>query len=188
MNENKNWYGVYIRQGKEKEITETLTKRKIENYCPLNRVFQSAFTRDWTYEPLFSCRAFVKITKCEIPQVKQINGIINFLFWLGEPAVVENTEIELIKKFVSEYPEVRLEKINVQRTYSLANATIAGRQEISDYWFDVKNKRVKAFLPSLGYSLVAAVEKAEMEVVAPPIFPKWSSSRQKIASILSLGS
>jgi transcription antitermination factor NusG len=186
MDENKNWYGVYIRRGKEKEITETLTKRKIENYCPLNRVFQSAFTRDWAYEPLFPSCAFIKITKCEISQVKQINGVINFLFWLGEPAVVADAEIELIRKFVSEYTEVKLEKITVQRTPSLVTA--ADHQEISDYWFDVKNKKVKAFLPSLGYSLVAAVEKAEMEVLAPPIFPKWSSNRQKIASILSLGS
>ena len=189
MNENKNWYGVYTRQGREKEITETLTKRKIENFCPLNRVIsQSSPARDWIYEPLFSCCAFVKIAKSEIPHVRQINGVINLLFWLGQPAIIDNTEIELIKKFVSEYPEVKLEKISVQRAHSLATVNVPDRQETSDYWFDIKNKMVKAFLPSLGYSLVAAVEKAEMEVPAPPIFPKWSSGKQKIAGILSLGS
>ncbi len=189
MNENKNWYAIYIRRGKEKKLTETLNKKKIENYCPLNRVYnQSGTHKEWTYEPLFSSYTFVRITEGEIALIKQMNGVINLLFWMGKPAMIDNFEIELIKKFITEYADIRIERIGMNMDYSLVMPITLDGNERKDYLFDVKNKTVTAFLPSLGYSLVAAVEKAEMEVPAPPIFPKWSSGKQKIAGILSLGS
>ena len=34
----KNWYAVYTKSRCEKKVSASLTKKKIENYCPLNRV------------------------------------------------------------------------------------------------------------------------------------------------------
>ncbi len=180
MNENKNWYVIYTRQGKEKKIIETLNRKKIENYYPLNRIVShSGLHNDWVYEPLLASCTFVRIAESEISHVKQIHGVINLLFWLGKPAIIDNLEIELIKKFISEYADVRLEKIRIKTNYTPVIPSMPDGIEREDYLFDVKNKTVKAILPSLGYSMVAPAEKAEMEIPAPPLFPRWSSSLQK---------
>ena len=34
----KQWYAVYTRPGVEKKVCEILTRKKIENYFPLNRI------------------------------------------------------------------------------------------------------------------------------------------------------
>ena len=41
MNENKKWYAVYTRPRWEKKVAEILTRRKIENYCPINKVSEA---------------------------------------------------------------------------------------------------------------------------------------------------
>jgi hypothetical protein len=49
------WYAVYTRPRWEKKVAEILTDKKIENYCPLNKV-----VRQWSdrkkivHEPLFT--------------------------------------------------------------------------------------------------------------------------------------
>ena len=56
-----NWNVLYTRSRCEKKVAALLSKRGIENYCPLNRV-----VRKWSdrhkliYEPLFSSYVFVR--------------------------------------------------------------------------------------------------------------------------------
>src|ERR1700759_2085013 len=56
----KNWYVVYTKPRWEKKVAKQLEQKKIEHYCPLNKV-----QRQWSdrkkiiLEPLFSCYVFV---------------------------------------------------------------------------------------------------------------------------------
>ena len=41
MDENKKWFVVHTKPRFEKRVTEILTRKKIENYCPINKVSEA---------------------------------------------------------------------------------------------------------------------------------------------------
>ena len=78
----KKWYVVYTKSHCEKKVAALLTKKKIENYCPLNRMAGSkGNSKKWVYEPLFASFVFVHITDEQISYVKQVNSVVNFIYW-----------------------------------------------------------------------------------------------------------
>src|SRR5665647_2847675 len=105
----KNWYILYTKAKCEKKVAASLTKRKIENFCPVNRKEITEFRRKKTLvEPLFSSYVFVYIDESEINQVKQLNHVVNLVYWKGEPAIIQNEEIEEIKEFVTHHQNLSL--------------------------------------------------------------------------------
>src|ERR1700680_3793725 len=99
MKSIKQWYAIYTRPRWEKKVTERLTRGKIETYCPLINVLKQWADRKKTIlEPLFTSYVFVHISDTERILVKETDGIINFVHWLGKPAIVRDEEIEVIKK------------------------------------------------------------------------------------------
>lgn len=165
MGELKKWHALYTRPGREKKVSETLTRKKIENYCPLNKV-----SRPWidlkkpVLEPLFSSYVFVKVSDNKIADLKQIDGVVNIVYWLGKPAVISNHEIEAVKFLLGHYSTVKLERIDINVNYSVDTLEeLLIRAENNSP--EVKNRTVKAILPSIGYLMVAGAD-ANME----PIF------------------
>src|SRR5215510_5987210 len=114
MGENKKWFAVYTKPRCEKRVTEILTRKKVENYCPINKVLRQWSDRPkLVNEPLFPYFVFVKITENELSSIKQIDGVVNFVYWLGKPAIIRDSEIESIRQFLDEHSNIRLEKIQV---------------------------------------------------------------------------
>src|SRR5438552_1791491 len=114
MNAEKKWYAVYTRPRWEKKVSELLTRKKIENFCPLNKVVRQWADRKKTiYEPLFSCYVFVHSNEAEHLSIKKTDGLLNFVYWLGKPAIIKDDEIDAVKKFLDEHDNVQLEKIHV---------------------------------------------------------------------------
>src|SRR6476620_1928453 len=114
MNINKHWIAVYTRARWEKKVSQLLSNKNIENYCPLNKVVrQWADRKKIVLEPLFTSYVFVHAETVEHLAIKQTDGIMNFFYWLGQPAVIRDEEIDAIKQFLDEYRNVQLEKIDV---------------------------------------------------------------------------
>lgn len=161
----KKWYAVYTHAKWEKKVANLLTLKKIENYCPLNRV-----VRQWSdrkkivYEPLFTSYVFVRISNKESISVLQTEGVLNYVSWHSRPAVIRDAEIELIKKFLLDHVNVRLEKINVQ-----VNDTVQIKcglfMEQEGKVIEVLDKSIRVSLPSLGYMMLAEIPKSHVEVV-----------------------
>lgn len=105
----KKWYVVYTKPRWEKKVAAQLTEKGIENYCPLNRV-----TKKWSdrkkivFEPLFKGYVFLTADMADKWNVKDTNGILNFVHWLGKPAVVKEKEINTIRKFLQEFDDVEV--------------------------------------------------------------------------------
>ncbi len=59
---------------------------------------------------MFTSYVFVRVAETEHNLLKQTDGIINMVYWLGKPAVIRDSEIDLIKKFLNEYTNVKLER------------------------------------------------------------------------------
>ena len=180
MDENRKWFAVHTKPRFEKRVTEILTRKKIENYCPINKV-----SRQWSdrtklvSEPLFPYFVFIKISECELASLKQIEGVINFVFWLGKPAIIRDSEIAAVRQFLDEHSNIRLEKIPVNANEperingsftKLGNGVIA-----------LKNKSVTVELPSLGYMMVADSETTDGDVMVRTIAPKIKLSYFKYA-------
>ena len=165
MEANKKWYAVYTRPRWEKKIAEQLVKKHIESYCPLNKIVrQWADRKKLVLEPLFTSYVFVHTTPQEHLAIKQTDGILNFVYWLGQPAVIRDEEIDAVKQFLDEYHNVQLEKINVNihdRVRISSGPLMAREGDV----IEVRSKTVKVQLPTLGYALTAEVEKANVEVI-----------------------
>ena len=166
VSNQKNWYVVYTRPRWEKKVADLLSRKKIENFCPLNKV-----QRQWSdrkkvvAEPLFTSYVFVHIDDTEQLPVRVTEGIINFVYWLGKPAVIREDEIVAIKEFLNDYQHIQLEKISVNL---MDTVRVIGGPLVTQIGqvVSVKNNRtVKVVLPSLGYMMHAELETSNLELV-----------------------
>jgi transcription antitermination factor NusG len=163
---NTYWHAVYTKPRWEKKVTELLSRKKIEHFCPLNKVQRQFNDRKKVVdEPLFTSYVFVHIDETEQIPVRLTDGIINFVYWLGRPAEVLNEEIQAIKEFLSDYKYVRLEKttVNLQDKVRVIGGPLVTQvgQVVS-----VKNNRtIKVVLPSLGYLMHAELASSNVALV-----------------------
>ncbi len=165
MIKDKMWYAIYTKPRWEKKVAGLLTRKNIENYCPLNKV-----QRQWSdrkkivMEPLFQSYVFVNISNQEQTLVRETSGVLNFVYWLQKPAVIREEEIEVIKRFLNEYHHVQIEKstVNLNDKVRIIGGPLMMRE---GNVLEVKNKTVKVLLPTMGYTLVAEIEKINLEKV-----------------------
>ncbi|MBS1620178.1 MAG: UpxY family transcription antiterminator [Bacteroidetes bacterium] len=164
MSEKTKWYAVYTRPRWEKKVAEVLTHKKIECYCPINKVIrQWSDRRKIVHEPLFTSYVFVRVPETEFCRLKQIHGIINLVHWLGKPAVIRDVEIDIIKRFLNEHVNIKLEKtpINVNDKVKILGGPL---MEMEGQVLSIKNKTIKVALPSLGYLMYAEIEASNVEI------------------------
>ena len=157
MEKNKQWSVIYTRPGCEKKLTALLEKKRIEAYCPLNRIQRQWMERKRVItEPLFSSYVFVKARSSDHANIRQTEGFVNFVYWLNQPAIISDEEINTIKKFLLEYDHVSIEKSEV-----LPNDIVRILNGPLVLWegkvVEVRTNTIKILLPSLGYSLVAEI-------------------------------
>ena len=111
----KNWYAVYTKPKCERKVSSLLTKKKIDNYCPLNKQTNSEYSdkEKVSLNPLFPSFVFVYTTPDKIDYIRQLNDIINFVYWLGRPVELKGIEIENIQEFVTAHNNIYIEKSEV---------------------------------------------------------------------------
>lgn len=97
-----NWYVVYTKPKWEKKVAEQLNEIGVVTYCPLvSKTSQWSDRKKVISVPLFNSYIFVQIEEKERNRVFEISGTVRYLFWLGKPAMVRNTEIEAIQNWLS---------------------------------------------------------------------------------------
>ncbi len=165
MNQSKKWYAVYTKPRWEKKVHQVLTEKNIESYCPLNKVRRKWSDRMKTVEePLFKSYVFVHIDIADQTKVRMSHGVMNFVYWQGKPAVIKDKEIEVIRKFLHEYENVVVEPLSLN-----AESKVKIRQGIfmdkEATVLKVKGNKVQVNIESIGYSLVAYVDKSNVEVI-----------------------
>lgn len=156
------WFAVYTKPRWEKKVAGLLTQKGIENYCPLNKV-----RRKWSdrmklvEEPLFKSYVFVRVTDEDRTAVRMTDGVINFVYWDGKPAVIKDKEIVVIRQFLNEYENVALVKIDLQPGQQV-RITAGPLMDLEGRVLELKNKVAKVLIESLGYMLVADIEKSKL--------------------------
>lgn len=158
----KNWYIVYTKPKSEKKVAALFTKKKIENFCPLNcKLIRTSWRNKMLQEPLFSSYVFAYITETSIIQLKQTDGVISLVYWKGSPAIIKDNEIEAIKGFTIDYHNIKLERAIINLN-NIARIVDGPDYSIEGKILTVKNKTVKVNLPSLGYTMIAEMETEDI--------------------------
>lgn len=159
------WYLVFSKPKCEKKVKDALFKHGIENYRPLITCSAQINGQIKKYtKPLFDQYIFVHITATEKSIVQKVDGIQNFIFWLGKPVTVSSEDISIIKNFTTVHEDVQIEKIEVIADDSDLSACKQLYYNIENLSAE-KNKFVKVLLPTIGYAMVAEVGKSNVEVI-----------------------
>jgi transcription antitermination factor NusG len=165
MIEEKNWYAIYTKPRWEKKVSQLLDKKGFTIYCPLNKVRKKWSDRYKVVEvPLFTSYVFAKLTEEEKLRVRLTDGVVNFVYWLGKPAIIRQEEIEIIKKFLKEYEDVEAIPVNVNAGQKVRIKT-GLMMDAEGIVIKVLNNRAYVLLESLGYELTAQFEKTNLEPV-----------------------
>ena len=163
----RKWLAIYTRPRWEKKVSKLLTEKGLESYCPLNKV-----RRKWSdrvkvvEEPLFKSYVFVKVSDDDRTAVRMTPGAINFVYWDGRPAVIREKEINAIKRFLNEYENVEVQQIElkVDQRVRVTNGMLMDQE---GKVLDVRHKTAKVAIDSLGYILVAYIDRTKLTSVHP---------------------
>jgi transcription antitermination factor NusG len=163
-----NWYAIYTKTRWEKKVARQLEQNGIEHYCPLTKV-----QRQWSdrkkiiLEPLFTGYVFVRINERDTAPVRKVSGCINFVYWLSKPALIRTEEIDAIRQFLSEHECVQVEKtrVNLEDRVKIINGPFMEKEGTV---VGLRNRTVKVLLPSLGFALVAELDKQHVQVIVTP--------------------
>ena len=162
MSKKTHWYAVYTKPRWEKKVNQLLQDQGIETYCPLNRVRKKWSDRmKWVEEPLFKSYVFVRIPEHGHTQVRMVDGVLNFVYWLGKPAVVKDKEIEDIRRFMKEHSHVEVCPLELKpdsRVLIRSGVLMDKEAKVSR----VLHQTVEVVIESLGYRLVAKVDMANL--------------------------
>jgi len=160
----KYWYALYTKPRWEKKVYSLLEEKGFEAYCPLNRVQRRWSDRiRWIEEPLFRSYVFVRAMPEELARVRLINGVVNFVYWLGKPAVVRNKEIDIIRRFLNDHKEVMVEPVELKKDAKVIIRQGAFMNKEAKI-VRVMNNRVRVVIESIGYALVAVLERKNVSI------------------------
>jgi len=162
---NRKWYAIYTRPRWEKKVNLLLGEKGVESYCPLNKVKRKWSDRLKTVEePLFKSYVFVKCDDGEKTIVRMTSGVINFVYWNKKPAIVKEKEIQTIKRFLDEHEniEVYAREIKLNDRVRITSGSLMDQE---GKVVDVRRKIVKVVIDSLGYILVAYIERTKLTSV-----------------------
>ena len=163
----RKWLAVYSRPRWEKKVNQLLLEKGLESYCPLNKV-----RRKWSdrvkvvEEPLFKSYVFVKVSDDDRTTVRMTPGVINFVYWEGKPALIKEKEINAIRRFLNEYENIELEPLDfkVDQRVKIINGPLMDRE---GQVIGLNRKTVKVVIESLGYQLVAHIDRTKLTSARP---------------------
>ena len=148
-------------------MASLLDIKNIEHYCPLNKV-----TKQWSdrkkviEEPLFKGYVFVCIEENKKWDVSKTDGVLNFVYWLGKPAVVKDSDIKNIRKFLNEFDDVQL--LHANSTINVNEKVIVKQGLLMNYKgivIEVNGRIAKVKIDELGIILTATFEKQNLEII-----------------------
>ena len=126
-------------------------------------------TRQWSdrkkvvLEPLFKGYVFVQVEDTEKWDIKKIDGILNYVYWLGKPAKVKDSEIETIKKFMNEFEGVEVVDIQLEKD----TPVVIQQGVLMNYKgivVEVLGNKARVQIDSMGVRLSAVFDKKALAV------------------------
>ena len=115
-------------------------------------------------EPLFKGYVFVHVPEEKKWDLMNINGIVNYVYWLGKPARIRDEEINTIRKFLNEFDEVEVVEglLPVNSTVRIKQGVLMNYHGLV---LEIQANKAKVKIESMGIQLSAVFEKKNLEIV-----------------------
>lgn len=162
----KHWFVWYTKPRVEKKLHERLKKEGIDSFLPLKKdLHQWSDRKKWVDVPLFRSYIFTKITRRRFELVRTTEGIVTFLRFNGEPAVMRDEEITRIQQLITDPAD--LEVVHHQFFEGERVQIIAGpMMGIEGLVVEHKgNRKIAVNIEKLGKSVLVNVPKNNLTKV-----------------------
>lgn len=163
--QHTHWYAVYTRPRWEKKIALKLEAKGYEAYCPLNRVVRQWSDRKKTvHEPLFKGYVFVQVREEDKWKVREVDGILNYVYWNGKPGIIHHREIETIKRFLNQFTDVEVTEYKLMPE-SRVKIKAGILMNYEGTVIEIQGNKAVVKIESMGIQLSAVFEKNNLEPV-----------------------
>ena len=96
-----NWYVLHTKPRSEKKVEEQLLSLGINAYCPTRSEIKIWSDRKKRIrKPVLTSMVLVNINENDINRVFESPLVVRYMFWLGKRAVVRQSEIDILKKYL----------------------------------------------------------------------------------------
>ena len=148
-----NWYALYIKPRKEQKVAQQLEQLGFTIYLPLKtEIRQWSDRKKKVISPMFSSYVFIQIEESKRQEVFIIDGVLNYVFWLGKPAVIRDEEMEVMRREIDQpNSDIFVTAIQPGEKIKLQDGVFKGQEATVEY---ISNQKIHLFLPSLGIKLI----------------------------------
>jgi transcriptional antiterminator RfaH len=145
----KRWFVLYTKPNQEIKVVDELVRMGIECYCPTIKVVkQYSDRKKKVLKPLMPSYVLVFIEEVNRNNVFSVSGIVRYLFWLGKPALIRDSEVELMKRYLKGvYESVSLTNFTKGQLYKISEGIFSGK---TGKVLETNKNKIKLKLESLG--------------------------------------
>lgn len=152
------WYVVYTKPRSEKKVHEQFLKEGFASYCPTQTVEKQWTDRvKKTEQPLFTSYVFVQVKNEILTNVRHINGVVNFVYWLGKPAQIRDTDIDALKTLLESKKTEKIEVTALQVNDTIKIKAGAFKENIGVVKKVLKNKTI-LYIENLGIQITISTK------------------------------
>ncbi|MFO7721359.1 MAG: UpxY family transcription antiterminator [Gillisia sp.] len=144
------WYVLYTKSKAEIKTAGRLNDLGIEVYCPvITEVRQWSDRKKKVTVPLFRSYVFVKMEAKDRNLVFDAPGVVSYLFWLGDRAVVKDEEIRVIRQWLENdgVDEAKIDVLNAGDRITISKGAFKDQEAIIK---EVGKKTMRLILPKLN--------------------------------------
>ncbi len=147
-----NWYVLFTKPRSEKKVEKQLLSLGINAYCPTRSEIRFWSDRKKRIEvPVLPSIVLVNIEDNEINKVFKCSSVVRYMFWLGKRAIVKQSEIDILKKYLnSEYNFMNSKFFNIKVGDNLSLSSFNNEEGIVNR---ISKNNIWIFLKSIGYSV-----------------------------------
>jgi transcription antitermination factor NusG len=110
------WKVIYTASRQEKKVADMLTKFGIEHYLPMVKKLRLWSDRKkWVEVPLFNGYVFVKPTEFQRDKVLETPGVVKYLRYNGEDALLRDVEIDFIMRIIQNGYDVEVSEMQFNK-------------------------------------------------------------------------
>ena len=152
--QNRKWHVLYTKPRHEIKALERLVQSGFEVYCPMKTTLkQWSDRKKKVSEPLLPSYIFIKITEKKRAIPLKDPSVLNYIFWLGKPAIVRESEIDTLKGIISKdiVQEFEIRQLNIGDKIDINKGQIKSKNAIIK---TISNNYITAELKELGMKIV----------------------------------
>ena len=147
-----NWYVLHTKPRSEKKVEEKLLSLGISAYCPTRSEIRFWSDRKKRIQvPVLPSMVLVNIDTKDINRVFESSAVIRYMFWLGNRAIVRQSEVDILKKYLDEdYSFIDSTLVDMKVGDHLKLSSFNNEQGVVE---SISNNNVWINLKSIGYSV-----------------------------------